>query len=52
MDTKSQRNLNKVNTELKDIEKIMTKSIHEILGRGAKIDGSHILFTLYSFLLF
>jgi vesicle transport protein SEC22 len=38
MDTKSQRNLNKVSADLKDINKIMTKSIHDIINRGAKID--------------
>jgi vesicle transport protein SEC22 len=40
MDTKSQRNLNKISTDLKDIERLMTKNIQDILGRGAKIDGS------------
>jgi hypothetical protein len=39
MDTKSQRNLNKVSADLKDINKIMTKSIHDIISRGEKIEG-------------
>lgn len=41
MDTKSQRNLNKISSDLKDIERLMTKNIQDILGRGAKIDGTH-----------
>jgi hypothetical protein len=43
MDTKSQRNLNKVSADLKDINKIMTKSIHDIINRGAKIEGNFIM---------
>lgn len=36
MDTKSQRNLNKVASDLKDINKIMQRSITDILDRSAK----------------
>lgn len=43
MDTKSQRNLNKVSSDLKDINKIITKSVQDILGRGALIDGMPFL---------
>eukprot|EP00029_Vermamoeba_vermiformis_P001352 TRINITY_DN11525_c0_g1_i1.p1 TRINITY_DN11525_c0_g1~~TRINITY_DN11525_c0_g1_i1.p1 ORF type:complete len:218 (+),score=26.18 TRINITY_DN11525_c0_g1_i1:32-685(+) len=38
MDTKSQRNLNKVSSDLKDINRIMTKNIQDIVNRGAKLD--------------
>jgi hypothetical protein len=40
MDTKSQRNLNKVSSDLKDINRIMTKNIQDIINRGAKLDGN------------
>lgn len=36
MDTKSQRNLNKVTSDLKDINKIMQRSVTDILSRSAK----------------
>lgn len=44
MDTKSQRNLNKVSSDLKDINRIMTKNIQDIINRGAKLDGNISLF--------
>jgi hypothetical protein len=43
VDTKSQRNLNKITTDLKDIERIMVKNVQDILGRGAKINGTQAL---------
>lgn len=46
MDTKSQRNLNKISTDLKDIERLMSKNIEDILGRGAKIEGSLLTFVV------
>lgn len=36
MDTKSQRNLNKVASDLKDINKIMQRSVADILDRSVK----------------
>eukprot|EP01128_Nolandella_sp_AFSM9_P011381 TRINITY_DN8095_c0_g1_i1.p1 TRINITY_DN8095_c0_g1~~TRINITY_DN8095_c0_g1_i1.p1 ORF type:complete len:242 (-),score=50.41 TRINITY_DN8095_c0_g1_i1:122-772(-) len=36
-DTKSQRSLNKVSSDLKDINNILQRNIEEILDRGAKI---------------
>ncbi|XP_049850510.1 vesicle-trafficking protein SEC22b-like [Schistocerca gregaria] len=37
LDVKSQRNLNKVSSDLKDINEIMQRNIRDILGRSAKI---------------
>jgi len=37
LDTRSQRNMSKVSEDLQDIQKIMSKNIQEILGRGEKI---------------
>lgn len=37
-DTRTQRNLNKLNEDLADVQKIMTKNIQEVLGRGEKLD--------------
>eukprot|EP01114_Cavostelium_apophysatum_P009952 TRINITY_DN2328_c0_g1_i2.p1 TRINITY_DN2328_c0_g1~~TRINITY_DN2328_c0_g1_i2.p1 ORF type:complete len:218 (+),score=54.95 TRINITY_DN2328_c0_g1_i2:72-725(+) len=38
-DTRSQRNLSKVTEDLNDVNRIMTKNISEILGRGEKINS-------------
>jgi len=40
LDTKSERNLDKVAKELSDAHRIMTKSIQDILGRGEKITNA------------
>ncbi|KAJ3117347.1 SNAP receptor [Phlyctochytrium bullatum] len=37
-DTRTQRNLNKLNDDLQDVTRIMTKNIHEVLGRGENLD--------------
>eukprot|EP00741_Cyanophora_paradoxa_P016039 tig00000042_g15484.t1 len=37
-DSRSQRNLEKLNEELRDVHRIMTKNIEEVLGRGEKLD--------------
>ncbi|GAM19218.1 hypothetical protein SAMD00019534_023930 [Acytostelium subglobosum LB1] len=37
-DTRSQRNLSDVSFELRDVQKIMTKNIRDIVGRGEKLN--------------
>ena len=39
LDTRSQRNMSKVQEDLADIHRIMTKNVQEIIGRGEKIAG-------------
>jgi len=39
LDTRSQRNMNKVAEDLQDIQRIMSKNIQDILGRGEKISS-------------
>jgi len=38
MDTRNQRNLSKLNDNLNDVQRIMTKNIHELLGRKDQLD--------------
>eukprot|EP00183_Erythrolobus_madagascarensis_P003653 CAMPEP_0185851272 /NCGR_PEP_ID=MMETSP1354-20130828/8431_1 /TAXON_ID=708628 /ORGANISM="Erythrolobus madagascarensis, Strain CCMP3276" /LENGTH=236 /DNA_ID=CAMNT_0028552227 /DNA_START=80 /DNA_END=790 /DNA_ORIENTATION=- len=38
-DSRTQRNLDKLNSELKDVHSIMTKNINEVLGRGERLDA-------------
>ena len=37
-DTRTQRNLNKLNEDLHDIQSVMTRNINDILGQGEKLD--------------
>eukprot|EP00164_Ancoracysta_twista_P003523 GFYU01004700.1.p1 GENE.GFYU01004700.1~~GFYU01004700.1.p1 ORF type:complete len:217 (+),score=53.12 GFYU01004700.1:80-730(+) len=37
-DTRAQRNLQKLNDDLNDVHRVMTKSIQDVLGRGEKLD--------------
>ena len=37
-DTRTQRNLSKMNEDLADVQKIMTQNIHDVLGRGERIE--------------
>ncbi|KAG8466255.1 hypothetical protein KFE25_002011 [Diacronema lutheri] len=39
MDTRAQRNVNKLNEDLADVHKIMMTNIHEVLGRGERLDN-------------
>ena len=39
VDTRTQRNLNKLNEDLVDVQKIMTQNIQEVLGRGERLDS-------------
>ena len=39
IDTRTQRNLNKLNEELNDVQDIMKQNIQDVLGRGEKLDS-------------
>lgn len=39
VDTRTQRNLNKLNEDLNDVQKIMTQNIQDVLGRGERLDS-------------
>uniref|UniRef100_A0A7S2MYB0 Longin domain-containing protein n=1 Tax=Haptolina brevifila TaxID=156173 RepID=A0A7S2MYB0_9EUKA len=39
IDTRTQRNLNKLNEDLQDVQKIMTQNIQDVLGRGERLDS-------------
>ena len=38
VDTRTQRNLNKLNEELSDVQDIMKQNIQDVLGRGERLD--------------
>jgi len=40
VDTRTQRNLSKMNDDLADVQKIMTQNIQEVLGRGEKLEST------------
>jgi len=39
IDTRTQRNLSKLNDDLQDVQEIMKQNIQDVLGRGEKIDS-------------
>ena len=39
VDTRTQRNLNKLNEDLNDVQKIMTQNIQDVPGRGERLDS-------------
>lgn len=39
MDTRTQRNLTKLNDDLAEVHSIMTRNIAEVLGQGEKLDS-------------
>ena len=39
VDTRTQRNLSKLNEDLADVQKIMTQNIQDVLGRGERLDS-------------
>ena len=39
MDSRSRRNLNNLNTELQDVQRIMTQNIEDVLQRGEALSG-------------
>ena len=38
VDTRTQRNLNKLNDDLNDVQDIMKQNIQDVLGRGERLD--------------
>lgn len=50
-DTRTQRNIAKLNDELYEVHQIMTRNVQEVLGVGEKLDRK-ILFFLLSFARF
>lgn len=46
--TRTQRNVTKLQQELKDVQHIMTKNIHQVLERGEKLESRRILLFLFS----
>lgn len=42
-DARAQRNLQKLNEDLHDVTRIMTKNIQDVLGRGETLDRTHHL---------
>lgn len=39
-DSRTQRNLEKLNSELREVQSIMTKNINDVLGRGEKLEST------------
>ena len=48
LDTRTQRNVNKLNEELVEVQSIMTKNIQEVLGQGEKLESEFPLTTRIS----
>lgn len=46
MDARARRNLNQLNTELQDVQKIMVQNIDDVLQRGLAISGKFALLLL------
>lgn len=44
-DSKTQRNLQKLNSELKDVHSIMTKNINDVISRGERLDRKSTRFS-------
>ena len=41
LDTRTQRNMTKLNEELSEVQTIMTKNIQEVLGQGEKLESEY-----------
>ena len=39
MDTRTQRNINKLTEDISQVHSIMTKNIQEVLGHGERLDS-------------
>jgi hypothetical protein len=46
LDTRTQRNLNKLTADVHEVTSIMTKNIQDILGQGEKMDSALLLHPL------
>jgi hypothetical protein len=47
LDTRTQRNLAKLNDELYEVHQIMTRNVQEVLGVGEKLDREFAAVTSY-----
>ena len=43
MDTRTQRNINKLNEDLVEVHSIMTKNIQDVLGQGEALNSEALL---------
>lgn len=43
MDSRARRNLNQLNTELQDVQRIMVQNIDDVLQRGEQLSGKIFL---------
>ena len=41
MDSRARRNLNQLNTELQDVQRIMVQNIDDVLQRGEQLSGDY-----------
>lgn len=48
LDTRTQRNMGKLNDDLAEVHSIMTRNIAEVLGQGQKLDGMMQMSSLLS----
>ena len=46
-DSRTRRNLNRLNDELQDVQRIMVQNIDDVLQRGEQISGKQSSFTLW-----
>lgn len=46
IDTRTQRNINKLNEDLTEVHSIMTKNIQDVLGQGEKLDSKSLSVSL------
>ncbi len=51
MDARARRNLNQLNTELQDVQKIMVQNIDDVLQRGLAISGLFTFSTYHKLIL-
>lgn len=42
IDSRTQRNINKLNEDLTEVHSIMTKNIQDVLGHGEKLDSKSV----------
>lgn len=47
-DSKTQRNLQKLNSELKDVHSIMTKNINDVISRGERLESKFFFFFFFA----
>lgn len=45
-DSKTQRNLHKLNSQLKDVHSIMTRNINDVISRGERLESKFVFFPL------